>query len=155
MELGMMALIMGGISAVGSTISGIQQANAQAGAASAQAQAAENEAQTIRETADFEERQLRRRTGLLLGKQAAIGAASGLDITSGSPLFMELDNVRQAELEALNVRRTGQLGASAKEYEARLARFQGQRAKASIPGIIFGGLAQGGSVLSQFVTRKK
>lgn len=150
-----LALVISTVAAVGSTISSLQQADAQSDAAEAQAQASEREAQTIRETGEFEERQFRRKAGLLLGKQAAIGAASGLDITAGSPLFMELDNIRQVELEALNVRRTGQLGSSAKEFEARLSRFQGQRIQSSKPGIIFGGLAQGGSVLSQFLARKK
>lgn len=153
--LALASLAVSTVGVVGSTLSSIAQTNQQSAAAEANARAAGVEAQTLKDTAAFEETQQRRRTGLLLGKQAAISAASGVDITSGSPLFAELDNVRQAELEALNVRRTGQLGGSAKDFEARLARFQSDRIQGNIPGIAFGGLAQGGSVLSQFLGRQR
>jgi len=88
------------IAAVGQTVSQIQAARGQARAASA-------EAASIREAAGFEERQTRRRAQEIIAKGQAIGAASGLDIASGSPLLMELENVRQAELEALSVRHRG------------------------------------------------
>jgi hypothetical protein len=78
---------------------------------------------------------------MLIGKQIAVGAASGVDITSGSPLFMELDSVKQAELEALNIRHQGALGSASKKFEARMA-------KARIPGIIMGGVAQAGGALA-------
>lgn len=140
------ALMVGG--QVGQMLSGIQQASGQAKAAKAEAKSIE--AQTA-----FQEQQSRRQSRMAIGKMVAIGAASGVDITSGSPLFMELDSVRQAELDALNIRHQGALGAASKRFEARMA-------KARIPGIILGGVANtagmlsaGGSnsILSQWMSR--
>lgn len=128
------------VGTVGQTLAGVQ-------AAKGQAKAAEAEAASIREASAFEERQFRRRAALAIGKWQAIGAASGVDIATGSPLLLELDNARQAELEALNIRRTGEVGAAGKQFEAKLA-------KAAIPGIILGGVAQTGSVLSNWMVPK-
>lgn len=129
-----LALMLG--AQVGQTLSGIQQANAQAKAANA-------EARSIADQAAFDEQQYRRKASIAIGKENAMGAASGLDITSGSPLFMELDNIRQAELDALNIRHQGQLGVASKQFQARMA-------KAQIPGIIMGGMAKSGSTLSSW-----
>lgn len=83
----------------------------------------------------------------LCGQANAQVAASGVDITSGSPLLLELDRVKQSELEALNTRRSGQLGATSK-------RFQAGQYKQSIPYLIAGGAAQGGtSILNSYVRR--
>lgn len=146
-----MAMLAAGLSvvgAIGGMLSSIQQVNAQA-------KGAKFEAKSIEEQAAFTERQSRRQSALAIGKQVATGAASGVDITSGSPLFMELDSVRQAELEALNIRHQGALGAASKRFEARMA-------KAQIPGIIIGGISKaaggfagstsGQSVLSGWMT---
>lgn len=107
-----------------STYAAFQQAETQREAAKGEARFREAEAESVRQSAAFEERQFRRRINLLLGKQRAIAAASGTDPSSGSPLLAELDNVRQAELEALNIRRTGEVGASSREFEARLAKMR-------------------------------
>ena len=122
------------LGAVGTMLSGISQANAQS-------KGANQEAKSIEEAAAFQEQQSRRQSRMMIGKQVAIGAASGVDITSGSPLFMELDSVRQAELEALNIRHQGALGSASRKYEGKMA-------KARIPGIIIGGVAQAGGALS-------
>lgn len=127
------AVALSAVGTGGQILSGIRQAEAQS-------LFARREAQSIRQAAEFEERQFRRRASLLMGKQTAIAAASGLDITSGSPLLMELDSIREAELEALNIRRTGRMGESAKLFEARLARR-------SIPFTIVGGATRFGSSL--------
>jgi hypothetical protein len=62
-------------------------------------------------------------------------------VTSGSPLFMELDSVKQAELDALNIRHQGELGVASKQFQARMA-------KAQIPGIIIGGLSKAGGAFA-------
>lgn len=93
-------------------------------AAKAEAAFRNQEAESLRQSAAFQERQYRTRLAVLLGQQQAISAASGVDISSGSPLLMQLNNVRQGEMEALNIRRTGEVGASGKELEARLARMR-------------------------------
>lgn len=130
----MVAAALSVLGSVGSMLSGISQANAQAEGARA-------EAKSIEEQAAFQEGQSRRQSRMLIGKQIAAGAASGVDITSGSPLFMELDSVRQAELDALNIRHQGALGSASKRFEARMA-------KARIPGIIMGGISQAGGSLA-------
>ncbi len=111
------SLIGAGVSAYASS----EQAATQKKAAEADASLKQQEAESMRQSAEYEERQYRRRITLLLGKESAITSASGFDPTSGSPLLMELDNVRQGEMEALNIRRTGQVNASARSFEGRLA----------------------------------
>jgi hypothetical protein len=147
--------IIGAIAAVASTAVGTYAAvSAQsnvADAAKIEAQQRQQEADSVRQSAAYEETQFRRRAALLLGKQEAIFGASGVDPGSGSPLFMELDSVRQAEIEALNIRRTGALTASSREFEARLAGFKSDTFRSQIPGTILGGLASGvGSGLSSW-----
>lgn len=136
-----------------STLSSVQQARFQSAASKAQASAARREAQIEEDNAKFEEQQFRRKIGMVLGKQTAISAASGIDITSGSSLFAELDNIRQAEIEALTIRRGGALASSSKLFESRLAKMQARRYRSSIPGIVAGGVVKTGSVLSQMFQR--
>lgn len=137
------------ISTAITTYAAYEQSQAQQKAAKAEAKMREQEAENFRQSAAYEERQYRRRIDILLGKQAAIGAAAGLDITSGSPLLMELANVRQKEMEAQNIRRTGAVNASAQEFEARLARYRARQFGQQGTYAIAGGAAKaGGSILS-------
>lgn len=142
-------VVIGLIGTAISTYASYEQSQAQQRAARSEAKFREAEAEAARQAAAYEERQYRRRIDLLLGKQIAITAAAGIDPTSGSPLMMELANVRQKEMEAQNIRRTGAVSASASEFEARLARY-----RAAIYGrqggyaLAAGGLKAGGSILS-------
>lgn len=124
---------------VGKTISGIQTSRAQSKAARA-------EAGSIRESAAFEEAQFRKRAAQVLAKQRAIGAASGIDISSGSPLAVMLDTAREAELEAQAIRRSGEIGVEGKKFESRLVRGR-------VPGQLFAGAAKTGTILSQWLGR--
>lgn len=137
--LGTFGSILQAIGALGS----LQAANNQA---IGQSRAAKTTAKTIQQQSAFDEAQARRRASLSMGSMVATSAATGVDITSGSPLFMELDSAKQAELDAMNIRRQGNLAASAKRFEARMARAQ-------IPGNILGAVAKGGSILSQWSGR--
>lgn len=101
------------------------------------------DAENARQSAAFEEQQSRRATALLLGKQRAIAAASGTVPTSGSPLVQEVDFIQQAELEALNIRRYGRMNASARDFEAGIARYQRDRARAGMPIALAGEVAGG------------
>ena len=96
------------------------------------------EARSIDEQTKFDETQQRRKNRLLLGQANAQAAASGVDISSGSPLLLELDRVTQAEIEALSIRRAGSIQAEGRRYGARLARR-------SIPFTILGGMLGAGS----------
>ena len=155
--------IIGAVTAVVGTgisvYSNIQQANAAAAAAESEQEMRNAEAASAREAAAYEERQFRRRASLLQGKQSAILAASGFDITSGSPNALELDTIQQAELEALNIRRTGEISASSREFEGRLARLRGGYAKSQIPTMAVGGAFKAGSSIlgswSSYQTKSK
>lgn len=126
-----------------SSAAAIQQSKNQSALAKAMQRQKETEAQNEAEAAAFEERQSRRRTALLLGKQQAIFAASGLETTTGSPLIQELDLTTQAELEALNIRRGGQVTSEASLFESRIAKYQSDTAKAAIPYEITSGVLSG------------
>lgn len=65
-----------------------------------------------------------------MGKNTAATAAAGLDPSMGSPLALELDSIQQAEMQSLNIRRTGATRQGALNFEAdlekRRASFAGQ-----------------------------
>ena len=136
--------------------SSIKQQEAASDAAKDEAAARDVEAASIRESAAYEERQFRRRAALLLGKQNVITAASGLDVSGGSPLLMELDTIQQTELEALNIRRSGNVTASSREFEAGLSRRRAGFYSSNIGPMAAGGAAKvGGSVLSSWYSYNK
>jgi len=139
-EMAAVAGVLALAGVAGSTYAGVQSAKMQA-------KAAEREAESAQQAAAFEEQQYRRKAAIARGKGEATAAASGLDISTGSPLLLDLENARQTELEALNIRRGGQFAAESKRYEATLAR-------STIPGTIFGGIAHTGSILSTFAARR-
>lgn len=131
-----------------STYAAVQNSRNQAKLAASVQQQKEVEAANTAESFKFEETQARRRTGLLMGKQAAILAASGVDITSGTPLIQEIDIATQSELNALNTRRIGRLGSEESLFESRIARFQRDTAKGAIPYEISAGVLSGVSEVS-------
>ena len=148
MGFGIASLILGIIGAGISTYGAYSQAAQAEKAAKNESQLRDQEAESVRQASAYQERQYRRRVALLVGKQEAIAGAAGTDPSSGSPLLMELDNVKQGELEALNIRRTGEVGASAREYEGRLARQRASFASQQKGYAIGNGLMQaGGSIL--------
>lgn len=96
----------------------------------------------------FEERQFRREASFVEGRNRAVTAASGVDISRGSPLFAALDFVKQRELEAQSIRRNT-------KYESDMAKFQSRMERRKIPfqiaeGILggVGSVLKGGSILS-------
>lgn len=120
----------------------------QAGSMVAGSQASEANIRAARAEADqaifnagIEEKASRRRATQILAKQRAIGAASGLDTSSGSPLEIMLDSARQAEEEALTIRMGGVMKANVAKYKGYLA---GQSGTANM----FGGLAGIGATLA-------
>lgn len=127
---------LGLVGTVGSTTADVMASDVNAKGKQAQAR-------SVQAQAEFDETQTRRRNQLLLGEAIAQGAASGVSISSGSPLLMELDRVKQTEIEALNIRRSGQNAANALRFDARMIRRR-------IPFQILGGVAKSGSILSQY-----
>jgi len=112
-------------------------------AADTEARVKQAEARAVVDSAQLEEIQQRRRAAIATGQANAIAAASGLDLTSGTPLLMELDRAKQSEIEAQSIRRSGAMQASG-------LRFQSDLARKSIPWTIIGAGAQTGSILSQY-----
>lgn len=133
--LGVIGLIagLGGIAM--QTFGGVQ-------AASTAEDVSEFEAKAIETSTEAEEAEERKQTQRILARQRAIGAGAGIDISSGSPLLIQLDSAREAELSALNVRRRGEVAAAA-------SRYRGQLAARTKGGTILGGAAKAGSLLTQ------
>jgi hypothetical protein len=130
---------LGVLGAVGSTASNVM-------ASDVNAKSLDAKARSIEAQAAFDETQQRRKAGFMLGEANAIGAASGVAITSGSPLLHELDRVKQTEIEAQNIRASGATAAAS-------ARFQSKMWRRQIPFDILGGVAGAGkSILSSYAT---
>lgn len=142
MDPGTLALTASIVGTIGQTISGVQSARQQAYNLDA-------EAKSERLAAEEEARRSRYENRRKIARARALGAASGVDIGSGSPLLSVLDSVRQAELEAQTLSYGGQLRQQQKKAAARAARGQ-------IPGLIFGGLAKtGGTILGDWWSKRQ
>ena len=84
------------------------------------AASAEWAAKQSEEDALFEETQQRRELRLRMGEANALGAASGVSIATGTPLLLELDRAKQAELQALHTRYQGTVKAAGYRGQAGL-----------------------------------
>ena len=93
--------------------------------------------------AEFEERQQRRINRLSQGEAIAKTAASGVVLSSGSPLLHELDRIKQGEIEALNIRGRGQTQAAQTRFQSRMTRRQ-------IPFQILSGITGSASALTSY-----
>lgn len=135
-----------------STFAALRQLDAQSGMSDLAQKAALSEAASKQDAAAYNERQFRRKASFLMGQQTNIAAASGSALGTGSLLFQELDTARQTELEALNIRRQGDVGAAASRFEAGLAGYRGRYFR----GQQAGALAAGGvSILDSWATKKR
>jgi hypothetical protein len=115
------------------------------------------EAQQASETAAFEETQHRRKIALLMGKEEAILAAAGVATTSGTPLIQEIDLARQGELEALSIRRGGQIQAGGASFEAGIAKYRRDVSRGAVPLQIVGGALSAASAgfTTSYLTRPR
>ena len=114
--------------AVVGTVSEISAAKASADQDEALAKQAVGAART-EEFAD------RRRSTQVIAKQQAGASAAGLDIDSGTPLELMMDSAFNAELNALQIRKKG-------EMESTFYKNRARQSKGSIPGIAFQGLTK-------------
>ncbi len=146
--------IIGLIATVGgiglNVMSKIQAAEQEAQSAEAQRQILGQAAASIRDAAAREAEAEQRRTRRILGKLRATGAASGIDISSGSALLLELDSAKEAELSRLTILHRGELGAIGRQQQAIFAARRRDIARRSKRGIIGKGIFRGGSVLTDF-----
>lgn len=148
-------LLAGAVAAAAGTAvtvySAVEASKASSDLAKANQQSADNEATSKQQAAAYSEQQFRRRAAILIGRQEADMAAAGTDLTSGSSLFQELDLAKQSELEALNIRRSGDAGAASSRFEGQIARMRGQYARGQIAPAVAGGVfSAGNSILSSW-----
>src|SRR6185437_10179004 len=111
-------------------------------AADVNAKALQAQARSIDAQTDFDVRQFRRNASIATGANNAAAAASGVDITRGSPLFDQLDMAKQTEIQAQSIKRSGTIESNNKRFDERMIRKQ-------IPFDIAGGVLQGGSILTR------
>jgi hypothetical protein len=105
-----------------------QQGQAQQAASEYNAQVAEHQATLARQAAAIREEQQREHDRRLMARARAIYGVSGVSALEGSPLFVQLDNARQAELNALRLRYGGEVQATGFLSQAGLDRFLGETA---------------------------
>lgn len=116
-------------SAAVSAVGAIQQGDASRKTASYQAALAENNAIAARQQAEIEERQLRDKSRQLMSAQRARAAKGGVLPEEGSPLLFSIGTGEDAEIDALNIRRHGEMQASQARSQAALTRYQGRLAQ--------------------------
>lgn len=103
-----------------------------------QAQGARAQARLTQAEASADAARSRRESARVLAQRRALGAASGVDPSSGSLLLGQLNAAREAELEALTIQHRG-------KTQAKLIRSQ-------IPGLYAQGLSSAtSSVLGGFM----
>jgi len=119
-------------------------------AADVNAKAEQARARSIEQDTAFQIQQQQREAKIQAGEQNATMAASGLDITRGSPLFQALDFAKQSEIEKQSIQRSGTIAANNARFDARMTRRQipfqiarGAMQSASILTKIAGGLPEG------------
>ena len=66
------------------------------------------------------------RYSTLIGKQAAAYAASGVDVTSGSPLLVMAATARSGGLQAEEIKQAGTEEANLQQYYGKLAAWKGK-----------------------------
>ncbi len=120
------ATALAALAAVVSAAGAVQQGETARKSAEYQAAIAENNALAARQQAEHDERQHREKARQVLSAQRAKAAKGGVLTEQGSPLFVSTDTGESAEIDALNIRRGGQLRATDYQSQAALGRFQGQ-----------------------------
>lgn len=117
------------LSAIGTAVGayGSIQAGRQAEAVGEyNAKVAENNATAARQAAGYEAGLIRERTRRVVGAQRAAGAASGLDISSGTPVAVLGDTAEQGEMDVLARLYSGEAAATASVNDAAVQRAQGR-----------------------------
>ena len=115
--------ILGGalVSAMGEAAQG----QAAKGQAKFEAAVQQQQATRERQVAAGEERDFRRSQSALLARRRAVLGASGIDLSSGSPLLATSDFAREAELQAQRIRAGGATRATRLEQQAQLTKAAG------------------------------
>lgn len=125
------AIALAAASTVVSAAGAVQQGQASRKIANYQAAVAENNAVAARQEAELQERQHREKARQALSAQRARAAKGGALAEEGSPLLFNLDASEGSEIDALNIRRHGEMQATELRSRAALSRYEGRMAQRS------------------------
>jgi hypothetical protein len=114
-----LGVVGGGISAYGQ----MQSAKVEAAAYKYNASINERNAVQERQKADYDEKQSRKKLATLMSSQRALYAKAGVDLSSGSPLFVLAETASEGEEEAQNIRWFGDVAVAEQKNQATLNRF--------------------------------
>ena len=92
-----------------------------------------------------------RKTGLILSRARALGAASGTQASSPDLVTNEARIAQQGEYNALSSLYEGQAASRADQYQANIDLFRGQRAGAAVLPAVGGTILSG---ISNFADRR-
>jgi hypothetical protein len=130
MGLETIALLSVAVAAVGtgySVHSGIEQGKMAEKAANFNAQVAENDALAAAQQAQYEADQVSRRNRIIMGKQRAAYAKSG--VSGGSMYDVMYESYMQGELDRMATLYTGAVASNRNRSQAQLSRLEGRNAK--------------------------
>lgn len=130
------AIVAAAASAAASLYGGIQ-ANQQA---KAQASIYNQQAERERQQAKADEEEFRNQQQRAMARRRAVMGASGVDLSTGSPLLASEDFASETELQALKIRNGGEVRGTRLQQQAALTAAKGRSDMTS-------GFIRGGSLL--------
>lgn len=140
-----------GVGSVVSGISGSAQASQQAAALDRNAALSDQQAGQVYAQGVARESAQRAQAGQQLGEQRAAVAESGFNPNTGSALDVQVQSVRNAELDALQTRYQSILQGGTLEDQARQDRYAARTARASARNsLIAGGISAAAGLLGGF-----
>lgn len=138
-------VVLMGVTTAVSVNQGYQQGKYEEGVGKYNARVSQNQAQEVRNQGNEAENAHRQRVAELLSKQRAQLGASGVSLTSGSPLQLQQDTITLGEADALRIRNNYSSKVGALGVESTLLESQGKFAKSAGNSAAFGSLLKGGS----------
>lgn len=142
--------ILGLVGAVVSGVGALVQAQAQAQAYEAEAQLHKKEAADTRIAGGYEVAKTQREADRVAGSMRAAGAASGIDISTGSELDIGRDSAVEAEADIQAIRWNTRSRADTSVYKSQIAKMNAKSAQTAgvlgfITPIISGAAKLGGT----------
>lgn len=138
------ALGLAGLGTVTSAVSQYQQGKAQREAYEYNAEISRQNAIAAEKQAAYEEDIQREKANALKSRQRALYAKAGVDITSGSPLLVMMEDMERAEADAMSIRYGGNVKKTQYLNQANVLDWQGGQAEAAGKtgafGTILGGM---------------
>lgn len=154
MAVGTIAVVAMVAATAASAYASYESGRQQKKAADYNASLANEQAANAREAARIKEETYRKQTTRHLASMRAAYGARGVSM-EGTPLLALMDSAKEAELDALRIRRGGEMDSNAFEGEAGLYRMMGKQAYSA--GLMGAGtsLLGGASSVSRYYAAKK